>query len=508
MLVDDIGTKAAATRDALIGSASDTADAELSSPAWASLATLGSDISRFGAATFVAVLLGALQVFVIPRRLAITTYGEYRVFLVYVTYLGAFHLGVVDGAFVRWAGRPVGIMAHEWRRVVRWVLGTHLVLVGIAVIGAQLAHPTTRTYIIALAVCALSVNTATFFSFALQAAGDFRDAGRVIVSAPVLFVSAVAFLPWHSLPVVLAEYVSSWAAAALVAVLYLARLTTTVQPVEPPPDDSIDYRSLVRIGLPVLGATIAAGLAQFGDRILVSFRVPVRTFALYGFASSVMVAASAAINALSRVSLSHAAKYEGTARAALLGGIYDVLGTGFGTVLLGFPLLEQLVGRLLPAYAAALPIARALIVGSLFWAAIHIVLVGTLQTYGLVRKQFVLELGGTALVGMACAIAFASHAPLWGVAAAASGAGAITWALGAAFVRRYVPDARTHRNLRFAAIGGAQAAAFGIACTMADAWVVRSVVYAALAFLPTFIAARAARAHWGRRPTTARRAIA
>ena len=65
---------------------------------------------------------GAVQVFLIPRRLDVLTYGHYRLFLAYVTYLGLLQFGLVDGAFVRWAGRPRGLIRREWPRVAGWLL--------------------------------------------------------------------------------------------------------------------------------------------------------------------------------------------------------------------------------------------------------------------------------------------------------------------------------------------------------------------------------------------------
>jgi hypothetical protein len=61
---------------------------------------------RFGFALVLASALSVVQLFVIPRRLDLVEYGQYRFFLVYASYLGVLHFGLVDGAFVRW--RVVG----------------------------------------------------------------------------------------------------------------------------------------------------------------------------------------------------------------------------------------------------------------------------------------------------------------------------------------------------------------------------------------------------------------
>jgi hypothetical protein len=72
--------------------------------------TVGRDIVRYGTAIFLTVALGVVQLFVIPRRVDMATYGAYRLFLVYAAYVGILHFGLADGAFLRWAGRPAGVI--------------------------------------------------------------------------------------------------------------------------------------------------------------------------------------------------------------------------------------------------------------------------------------------------------------------------------------------------------------------------------------------------------------
>lgn len=461
------------------------------------------DVGRYGAAVALAAALGIVQVLVIPRRLDVTTFGAWRVFLVYAAYLGALHLGLADGAFLRWAGRPAGVVGREWRRVAGWLLALQGALLAAAVaalplVGAPLAGARfARAFVVGFAACALSMNATTLAGYALQATGDFRGAGRVAVLGPALFAAAVLLLPLHSIERVIAAYAASFGVAALFGAMRAARLRGgdavpgLAGAAAPRP------LALVRDGLPVLGANLAAGVSLFADRVLVSATVPLATFAQYGFASSAMVAASTATQALSRVALSHAARRDAAlgARAAFVDGFHDLVAVLSGIAFLGVPAFELLVARLLPAYVPALPIVRALAVGAPFGVAVHVVLVGTLQSYGLVRRQLALELTGLALVLAACGACLAAHRPLWQVAAAASVAAAMTWTVGVVAVRRSVGAARLDAAARFALAAGAQAAALLVALATFAHPAARTLAYAALAAWPTVMVARAARAH-------------
>jgi O-antigen/teichoic acid export membrane protein len=466
-------------------------------------------MARFGAAVGMALALGVVQVFVLPKRLDVETYGAYRIFLVYVAYLGALHVGVADGAFVRWVGRSTGEIRAEWTRVAPRLLAIESAIVVAALAGVLVLRPAIGIAVVAFAACALFANMATLSGYALQAACDFRGAGWVTVLPPALFALAAIALPLDVLGAVLAAYVASYGVAALIGARRVAVLRAVV------PDESAaatggsatpgaapSLRALIQVGAPVLGANLAGGLSQFADRLLVSVSVPVASFALYGFASATMVAASGATQALSRVALSHAGRYAGDRRARFLAGFYDLIVVAFGAALAGVPLFEALVARVLPAYASALPIVRALVAGAPFWIALHVVISGTLQSYGFVRRQMAVEVGGAAFVFVACGAALATGQPLWAVAAAASGAAVVTWTSGTLVLARVLRAACGATNGvssgagRFALLAGAQGAALFVALYVADGWPWRTAAYVALAATPT---AMAARSTWRRR---------
>jgi O-antigen/teichoic acid export membrane protein len=456
----------------------------------------GSDVLRFGSAVAFALLLNVAQVFIVPRRLSVEAYGEFRVFLLYIGYFGVFHLGLVDGAFLRWVGRPLPIIRSEWPNVVRWLLVMQLpALAGVAIAYAFASRGLPRVYAIALGLCAVVVNLAAFANFSLQASGDFRGAGRVVALPTAVFAVAVVVLPISSLEAILAAYIGAFAIGAAGGLARLSYVTREAQTDVGRTDalPAISFRSLIASGLPVLGTGMATGLSQFADRILVSLSVPVTTYALYGFASSSMAFSGAVSQTLSRVTLAHAARRVGEDRAAFFGWTYDVIAALAGVGLAAEPLFELVVTRVLPKYVAALPIVRALIPGALFWMCTSVVILGSLQTYGYVRRQFGVSLLGAALVATAATIALSAHAPLWAVAAAASGATVVTWMLGTVVLRRLVAEARRVNAQRFALIILAQYGALGIALAVSNGWLARTATYAAIAAIPTALAFRAAR---------------
>lgn len=476
------------------------------------------DAMRYGSAIAAAVALGIVQVFVLPRQLDVVTYGQYRFFLVYVGYVGALHLGLADGAFVRWAGGPRGTVRAECGRVLALLAGTQAIVVACALVGSAFLGPVARSQLLALALYALFANIATLSAYALQASTDFRRAGIVAVLPAATFVGMIVLAVPRTLNAVLIAQVASVAIAAAVGIASVARLRMSGTESRAPEHTTASaqheapaFGALVRVGAPVMGANVASSVSQFADRILVSSFAPATSLALYGFASSTMVAASAATQALSRVTLAHAARHRGHARRAVLDTVGNVIAAGFGVALTLLPFFEHLVARMLPKYVPAIGIVRALALGAPWWVALHVVLVGALQSYGLVRRQLALELAATALVLVVCGSSLALGAPLWGVAAAGSACAVVAWVAGSRFVRQSVADAASSHErsvsdmpvnaaishdaqfaMRVLCIAGAAL----VATAVSSHWLVRTVAYAALAAVPTLRAARAVGASW------------
>jgi O-antigen/teichoic acid export membrane protein len=294
----------------------------------------------------------------------------------------------------------------------------------------------------------------------------------------------------------LSTFVGTYALAAAVGLGRLSGITASASDEQTPNLAPISFREFMISGLPVLGAGMATGLSQFADRILVSFAVPVATFAYYGFASSAMALAGVARQTLSRVALTHAARRDGEARAHFLDGMYDVIAACYGVALVGEPLFEYVVSRVLPRYVESLAIVRALIPGALFWVATTVVVLGTLQTYGNVRRQFAVSVVGAALSAAGAGGALFAGAPLWGVAAAGSAGSMVSWLVGVVLMHRVVPDAKLANAWRFLAISTVQSLGLAVALAAVSSPLLRIAVCALIAAIPTAVAARRARDLW------------
>jgi O-antigen/teichoic acid export membrane protein len=442
------------------------------------------DVSVSGAATVIGAALGVLQVFLLPKLLDVRTFGLYRIFVLYSSYIGLLHFGAADGALLRWAGNPLTRIAGEWRTLSRWMYALQLILMAAAfATAAALARraPDASVILIALGCWAVVSNPLIVSQYAFQAARDFTRVGVITILVPAVFVAGVVALParYRSLPEVLAFYILGQAAAAAVSLapIWRAGRHASDSPLLPP----MRINSLLRVGAPLTAANVVTGLSQTIDRLFVSWTAPVTLFAQYSFASSVFFAASIGNQALSKVSLPHVSAARIPDRPALLAHFADILLCGYAAGLAAYPSFEAIIAAFLPAYRPALPIMRAMLTGALFLVATQVVVNTGLQAAGRVTTQLFAAVGAAVAVGILTGAAILAHAPLWAVAAAGSAGLALGWAL--ALIATY-RVARTHvpaRSLGFAASGLA-VAAVAIGATMSFGPALATVIYVAVAF--------------------------
>jgi O-antigen/teichoic acid export membrane protein len=430
--------------------------------------------------------IGALHVLLVPKLLPLNAFGLYRVFVLYAAYVGVLHLGVADGALLRWAGRDPRSIAAEWRRVAGWMwLAQGMVALVFLLVGLSLAASDARSIVIGLGCAALVVNVSTVTGFALQAARDFRWAGLAVAMQPALFLLGLVILPSPARSIGAA--VSLWLLSHLItcALITIRMLRIPVDRVRestwPTP------AALLRVGIVAMLANSAAGLLQSIDRVILSAVIPVSEFAIYGFAASALFIAQAAPQVLSRVALPYSMRLDRPGRSALFSHMHDLILTGYGVGLLAYPAFEMFVSHWLPTYSSALPVTRALVVGTLFWAAGQSVQSTAFRASGRLMTQLYVTLAGAVTVALTTAVAFAVDASLPWIGTSASVGMALAWTVGSVALRK-ADLASAGGDLRFAALGCVQSGALILAMGVADTLLTQTLLYGVVAATPTWVA--------------------
>jgi O-antigen/teichoic acid export membrane protein len=442
-----------------------------------SVGTVARDIATVGIGTALAAVFNVLLVFLIPRLVSVEDFGYWRLFLLYAGYAGLMHMGLGDGALLRWAGRPLEDFRHEVAPSLKFLVCQHLAIIipGVAILFWLLPAPVN---LVAAAVLAYSLifNAAALLQFGLQSARIFRPVAIAIAAPPGLFVLA-AFL-WHLQRVpnfrnLILLYSVAWSG---VLVYLWARVRTRNYA------SGRDYSAwklgkvCIAAGWPIMLANGGFGLVQSADRLVVSSVLPIHQFAQYSLAASTMFVPVAAILAVSRVFFSHAAALEHDERARVYGQGAKFLLLAWSLTLPYYFGLEVFVRHFLPKYVAGLPVASVLMLGVGFLAGIQILQMSYSYLYGKQRQFLAITVGAFAM-----SLLVALLMALWAKSLTAVAAGEVAvlgawWAVNEFFLRS-VTGQNWRRWLLILTIGGVSMSGYGVILYLGISAVWRVLVY-------------------------------
>lgn len=327
-------------------------------------------------ANLIALVCNGVLTFLLPRWLSMESYGYYRLFILYGGFAGVLHLGLLDGALIRWAARPQQRMKAELFSTLAFLLAVHaVILIPATAILALLFHRQPWFFLVlTLAAYAVVFNVCSFGQYALQAEKAFTLLSAAIILTPALLLAGVLALHYighMTLLTVIVAFISSWLLAGIpVWVSLYSRFRTA----RPRCRDAwrVGIHN-VRIGWTVVAALLLTNIALSLDRIVVSISYSIRDFAIYSLAATALAVVNTIIFSISRVVFPYVSDRIGQERR--IEGYWlgeAVLVAMWAVGLVGYFPLHWLITRLLPSYVPSLPVLRLLMLGTGFTAVIHI----------------------------------------------------------------------------------------------------------------------------------------
>ena len=360
---------------------------DMPSKAGAGAHKMARDVATLVIGSFLAAFFGALVVFVIPRITSVEDFGYWRVFVLYASYAGFFHLGFGEGALLSWAGKSLGDLRQELRPSISFLMGQHLLLLVPGVNAAAFLPPRIRFVTIAVLAFALLQNTAVVLQCALQAARQFAPVAIATAAPAGLFLAFASFATMWARPnyrVLVCCYFLAWIIVLVVmwAKTYPSRFASTTSAW------TIGKR-YIAIGWPITLANAAFGLVQTSDRFVLSSTVSIYNFAQYSLAASTMMVPVTLIAAIARVFFPHLAATDRKQHPELYGQASRLIVMAWSLLLPYYFVVDLFVRHFIPNYAGILPVAGVLLLGALCRVVSQILHGSVFNLYGK-QKHFLL----------------------------------------------------------------------------------------------------------------------
>ena len=149
-------------------------------------------------ANFFSALTSVIMVFLLPKVMPIKDYGMWQLFLFYFSYVGLFHLGWIDGIYLRYGGQYYeGLDKKTFN-------GQFFLIIFFLVIEATLVNITFSlleiedTFLLfsipLLCIAGVLYNLVTFSNYILQMTGRIKEYARNVVLEKVVLLALVILL--------------------------------------------------------------------------------------------------------------------------------------------------------------------------------------------------------------------------------------------------------------------------------------------------------------------------
>lgn len=304
--------------------------------------------------------------FVIPNMLGLTNYGYYKVFILYLTYVGLFHFGFIDGIYLKYGGNDYeSLDKKSFRTYFKFLL---LIELGVSLIGLLFTvffiEGQRQLIFIFLFLNLIAVNLTSYYQFISQITSRFKEYSTRIVLLSFTNIFIVAFLYFMKI----SDYRIYIALIVSTNYILLLWYLYTYRDITFGKSGKIgeikhEIVFFFKTGIPLLLANLASTLVITVDKQIVEILFPVEVFGVYSFAYSMLAMITVVVSAVSivlyptlkRTNLENIPKnYYNLNRIIILVVLFGLMGY--------FPLL-WIVPRFLPDYVGALVIFRVALPG-------------------------------------------------------------------------------------------------------------------------------------------------
>jgi O-antigen/teichoic acid export membrane protein len=435
-------------------------------------------------ASLASAVVGVIQMFWIPKILSVSDFGYWRAFLLYAGYAGMLHLGLVDGALIAWSTGKSDSGYGALKSGLRAILAVHAIVI-LGWIAFVLFHPQLPRYLApisgAVLVYALLFNLTGLTQARAQSRLRFSLVAAGMSGPGLLFVIQLIpiTLAGSTLTRLLAAYLTAW------LIIFLCLLAAERGKGSPPPTFAA-ARNYISIGWPVMLANTGYGIMQSADRISVNLTMPIREFAIYSLSQSTIYVPITIIAAVSRVAFSHLARTHSLKRSDVYRQTSRALAAIWVLLLPYYFVVQIVVHRYLPKYAAGLPSGLVLLMSVLFLSLIQISQMNMYTVAGR-QRRFLMNSIGAVLLAFATALAASRvlHS-LVAVAWSQVLSAGVWWIYSEIELRKYTGQRASDWGTVLMAFG-AGCAGLWAAQSLTTVFALRVLVYEALTLIPLLL---------------------
>ena len=316
--------------------------------------------------------------FILPKYLSIESYGYYKVFQLYLNYLGLAHLGFADGIYLKYGGENIAsIEPKEIQNEASTIRNMQLLISVLAVIVSIVIK---NPIAIFLSLSLIPVNMVSFYKNLFQATGEFKNYSIVITVIPLIMFVCNMFLVFVSRTDNYLFYIAVSFLANLLIYMYLemqgrrrfGRFSFF----------AFDIRSLInniKLGISLTIGNFASILITSIDRWCIQALMTITDFSYYSFAVSVENLFNVCVSAVTTTLYNYLCKEKNVYRICRIRNYCAIIGVYL--VAVAFP-VKYIIHIWLQKYSESIPCLFILICAHSFYFVIKAIYVNLYKARG------------------------------------------------------------------------------------------------------------------------------
>lgn len=369
------------------------------------------DIVKVSLSNIVKLFSGVLVAFLLPKIIGVTDYGYYKVFTLYATYMGLFHLGICDGIYLKYGGSDYkSLDKKKFRFYSQSFMAIEMVVALMVAIFSLVVLEGEYEFIgLSLAFYIVFINVTGFYQIVSQVTRRFRELSfRNVLQSGLLSVSLLILAVLNQgMEIDISYRIFTTIYIAIIAFLAFWYIYTyrdlTFGEKRNSGASLFEMFALSKLGIPLTLANVCASLILTIDRQVVSLLFDIDTYAQYAFAYNMLSLVTTALTAISTVIYPSLKRMKWDAFM----GLHSKLSTHilllvFGCLTIYFP-LAIFVQWYLPDFAPSLVYFEIVFPGIALSSVLSIVVHNYYKTIGETARYFKYTLIMLAL-SLACAL--------------------------------------------------------------------------------------------------------
>lgn len=343
---------------------------------------LKNGIVRVVFANLINLLVSIFNGFIIPHFLTLSSYADYKTFLLYISYLGIFHLGYVDGVYIRLGGRQLNEISKEDMSDIH---NTFFIFqLFITILGIIVSLIINDFYILVAALCLLPINMQILYRLVFQATGEF-DKYKKILNSQVIGVFFFNLLMVAFKKNDAKIYAIGYLVISMLVAIYFCNgirkmfsntKMTVVRYI-------LVLREYIALGFVIMLGNFMSIWITSIDRLFVKANCTKNDFAYYSFSVSMLKIINVVLGAFSVTLYSHFCEHNASDQVMKIRKLVLVIGSFAISV---FFVIRYMIKLLLPNYIPSLDVIMYLISSQIFVVIINSIYLNLYKAFNQQKK--------------------------------------------------------------------------------------------------------------------------